>query len=93
MPRCSRPLYVAVPLDSAHPSAAKLWINYLLSREAQDLLYEMDQSDSHWCPARSARRDRPAASGRGALFRADLAFYQRNDEEVMAQTWSELSAC
>src|SRR5262245_37382438 len=39
-------LYAAVPRNAAHPNAAKLWINYILSREAQDIIYEADFADS-----------------------------------------------
>ena len=62
------PLYVAVPLDSAHPSAAKLWINYLLSREAQDLSVRDGPVRLSLAARLEDRpRDRPAASGWGAL--------------------------
>src|SRR5262249_30725325 len=34
-------IYLTVPKNAAHPNAAKLWINYVLGREVQDLLYQM----------------------------------------------------
>jgi iron(III) transport system substrate-binding protein len=40
-------LYEAIPATSAHPNAAKLWINYLLSKEAQKLMYEATFQDLH----------------------------------------------
>src|SRR5262249_2296344 len=40
-------VYLAVPKHAAHPASAKLWIDYALSREGQDLLFEMDYIDSH----------------------------------------------
>jgi iron(III) transport system substrate-binding protein len=43
-------VYTAVPKHAAHPAAAKLFINYLLSREAQDTVYEFDYIDSHLLP-------------------------------------------
>jgi iron(III) transport system substrate-binding protein len=43
-------LYMGVPKTAAHPNAAKLWINYLLSRAAQDLMFEYEMADLHLLP-------------------------------------------
>ncbi|HEV8469953.1 MAG TPA: extracellular solute-binding protein [Candidatus Limnocylindria bacterium] len=40
-------LYMGVPKNAAHPNAAKLWINYMLGREAQDAMYENGFADFH----------------------------------------------
>ncbi len=40
-------LYMGVPKNAAHPNAAKLWINYMLSREAQDAMYDYEYADYH----------------------------------------------
>jgi len=40
-------LYMGVPKNAAHPNAAKLWINYMLSRDAQDAMYESEYADYH----------------------------------------------
>jgi iron(III) transport system substrate-binding protein len=40
-------LYMGVPKNAAHPNAAKLWINYMLSREAQDAMYDHEYADYH----------------------------------------------
>lgn len=40
-------LYMGVPKNAAHPNAAKLWINYMLSREAQDAMFEFEYTDYH----------------------------------------------
>ena len=39
------PLYEAVPATAAHPNAAKLWINFMSSPEAQKMLYEVSFAD------------------------------------------------
>ena len=39
---------LGVPVNAAHPAAAKLWINYLLTRAAQDILWETYGSDLIW---------------------------------------------
>src|SRR5262245_21848312 len=51
------PVYMTVPKNAAHPAAAKLWINYLLGREAQDLLYQMDFIDSHLVEGSQTAKD------------------------------------
>jgi len=38
---------LSIPKNAAHPNAAKLWANFMLSREAQDIIYESDGMDSH----------------------------------------------
>lgn len=40
-------LYMGVPKLAPHPNAAKLWINYLLSRKAQDVMFEYELADLH----------------------------------------------
>jgi len=81
-----KPLYMAVPKNAAHPNAAKLWINYLLGREAQDLLYELDYQDSHLVPGSKTgpEIERLQASG-VKLIQADVDFYYRNDEREMSR--------
>ncbi len=37
---------LGVPVNSSHPAAAQLWINYMMSREAQDILWDIYASDS-----------------------------------------------
>ncbi len=38
-------LYAAIPKNASHPNAAKLWINQLLARDAQEALYEINAAD------------------------------------------------
>lgn len=40
-------LYLAIPANAIHPNAAKLWINYVLSPEAQRIQYDQDFADLH----------------------------------------------
>jgi iron(III) transport system substrate-binding protein len=77
------PLYAALPKHSAHPNAAKLWINYVMSREAQDLLYELDGADNHEVPGSKAAKDFERFQGTGLKFtRIDIGFYENNDERL-----------
>ena len=76
------PLYVAVPKHAAHPNAAKLWVNYLLSREAQDVLHESNFQDLHVLPGSKTRNDLTAleqANVKPTLI--TLEFLQRVDEQ------------
>lgn len=38
--------YLVIPENAAHPDAARLWVNYLLSRQAQDILWQYDLTDN-----------------------------------------------
>jgi ABC-type Fe3+ transport system substrate-binding protein len=44
------PGYLMVPRGAAHPNAARLWINYMLSREAQDRFFDLTYTDTHLVP-------------------------------------------
>jgi ABC-type Fe3+ transport system substrate-binding protein len=74
-------LYMAVPKNAAHPNAAKLWIDYMVSREGQDLLHETGFEDSHLVAGSrtGARMEQLQAAG-VKFIQADVEFYQRNDE-------------
>jgi ABC-type Fe3+ transport system substrate-binding protein len=39
-------IYVGVPVNAEHPAAARLWVNYVLSREVQDILWNLRGGDS-----------------------------------------------
>lgn len=43
-------LYMGIPKNAAHPNAARLFINYMLTREAQDITYETEFADLHVLP-------------------------------------------
>lgn len=80
-------IYMGVPKHAAHPNAAKLWINYILSREAQDCLYEADHIDSHLLPGSKTAQDIVKLEAMGVKFVVfDLERYQAHDEAE----WSEV---
>ena len=81
------PLYLAVPKRSAHPNAAKLWINYLLSPEAQAILYETNFQDAAFVPGSRTAPEIEKLQAAGVRFTTvDVAYYQRNDDKEMART-------
>lgn len=43
-------VYAAVPQTAAHPNAAQLWVDFLLSPDAQQILREEDFTDSNLIP-------------------------------------------
>jgi len=43
-------VYAAIPQTAVHPNTAKLWVNYLLSPEAQALLRKVDYADFNLLP-------------------------------------------
>src|SRR5262249_15928414 len=75
-------LYIGVPKTAPHPNAAKLWVNYLLSREAQDVLFESNFQDLHVLPGSKTRNDLAdldRANVKPTLI--TLEFLQRQDEQ------------
>ena len=84
-------LYVAVPKHSAHPNAAKLWINYLLGRAGQDMLFATASMDSHLVAGSQTVKEIDRLQAAGVKFvQLDVEFYQRNDEKELSDTLAEL---
>lgn len=42
--------WMGVPKNSAHPNAAKLWVSYMLSRTAQDVVWNANYNDLYLLP-------------------------------------------
>ncbi|HLY65265.1 MAG TPA: ABC transporter substrate-binding protein, partial [Chloroflexota bacterium] len=77
-------LYLGVPRTSAHPNAAKLWVNYLLSRPAQDILYKYDFQDSHLVDGSQTATLIDKMQSQGVKFYLDnLEFYRSHDEKEL----------
>ena len=56
-------------------------VDYLLSREGQDLVYASGYEDSHLVPGSKTAAQMEQLQATGVKFiQADVAFYQRNDE-------------
>lgn len=83
--------YISVPANAAHPAAAKLWVNYLLSPEAQKTIYSIGFLDS----AQVSGSQTAALVGKykdeGVTFiNTDLRFYDRNDLVLMKQNSAQM---
>jgi ABC-type Fe3+ transport system substrate-binding protein len=84
-------VYMAVPKNAAHPAAAKLFIDYVLSREGQDLLYAVEYMDSHLVPgSRTAHDVEKLRAGGSALEIFDVARVQSRDEAELADVLPEI---
>lgn len=83
--------YVAVPRHAVHPNAAKLWVDYLLGREAQDIIYESELADNHLVPGSKSGGGIAALEAQGVRFiDIDVAFAQRTDEKWLAEITRQL---
>jgi ABC-type Fe3+ transport system substrate-binding protein len=85
------PLYEAVPMTAAHPNAAKLWINYMSSPEAQKLLYQVGYADLDQVPGSRTAASIDALKAKGIKFLiVDTDFYRHHDSATMNQALSEV---
>jgi ABC-type Fe3+ transport system substrate-binding protein len=83
--------YMAVPRNATHPNAAKLWINYILSREAQDILFEGVFIDQHRLPGSKAAAEIEELQARGVRFtEINVDFYLRQDDKDLPRLSAEL---
>jgi ABC-type Fe3+ transport system substrate-binding protein len=84
------PLYMGVPKNAAHPQAAQLWINFILSQEGQGLLYkEVGSDDPLVAGSHTATDLQNMKAANPKAVDGDIAFWQRNNvkqtEEVKAK--------
>jgi iron(III) transport system substrate-binding protein len=83
--------YLGVPRNAAHPNAAKLWINYVMSREGQDVLYGEDFTDHYLVPGSHTAAEVETQQAKGVKFaQIDVQFVQRNDEKDLSRIRDEL---
>jgi ABC-type Fe3+ transport system substrate-binding protein len=85
--------YLGVPKNAAHPNAAKLWINYVLGRDGQDVLYELDFTDHYLIPGSKTAAEVETQQARGVKFaQIDVQFVQRNDEKELSRIRDQLQS-
>jgi ABC-type Fe3+ transport system substrate-binding protein len=84
-------LYEAVPATAAHPNAAKLWINYMSSPEAQKLLYQISFADLDSIPGSQTEKSIKALQDKGVKFLiVDTDFYRHHDQAEMNKVLGEV---
>ena len=77
-------LYHAIPANSAHPNAARLWLNFILSRPAQKELYESDSQDLHLLEGSKTGELVKAMEAKGTKFlMVDINFYKNHNAKDM----------
>ncbi len=84
-------LYMGVPKHAAHPNAARLWVNYSLSPEAQALLYEREFTDSHLIPGNKMAAEIAKLQERTPrLLIVDVDFYLTHDEAALNRVLADV---
>jgi ABC-type Fe3+ transport system substrate-binding protein len=82
---------MGIPKNAPHPNAARLWVNYVLSREAQALIYEREFSDSHLLEGSKMAAEVAKLQERSPkLLIVDVAFYQTHDEAYLNRVLNEI---
>jgi ABC-type Fe3+ transport system substrate-binding protein len=85
------PLYEAVPATSAHPNAAKLWINFMSSPEAQKLLFQVGFADLASIPGSQTAKSIDALREKGVKFLiVDTDFYRHHDQAELSKVLAEV---
>lgn len=85
------PWYLTVPKNAAHPAAAKLFANYMLSREGQDAVYQTHFSDHPLVEGSKIAPELEKARAAGLRFIVlDVAFRQRNDEKELDRITADI---
>ncbi len=84
-------LYEAVPATAAHPNAAKLWINFMSSPEAQRMLFEVSFADLHLLPDSRTDASIKELEAKGAKFLiVDTDFYRHHNQAEMNAALSDV---
>jgi ABC-type Fe3+ transport system substrate-binding protein len=82
--------YMGVPKNAAHPNAARLWINHVLSREGQEVLWETGATDLHYIAGSRTAADLEALRAAGTpLVDLNVDFVLRQGEAEVAKTREE----
>jgi ABC-type Fe3+ transport system substrate-binding protein len=76
-------LYYGVPAHSSHPNMAALWINYMMTPQAQKILWKYEATDYHKLPGSRAAEMIATAERSGLKFvEIDIDFMQRRGAEI-----------
>jgi iron(III) transport system substrate-binding protein len=83
--------YMGVPKNATHPAAAKLFINYVLGREGQEILNKTDRTDLHLIKGSRTGEtvDRLRATG-ATVSTVDVEFVLRNDDKQLDRIRTQL---
>ena len=85
------PLYIGLPKNTVHPNTAKLWVNYLMTREGQDTLYKHDFEDAQQLAGSKTAQQLESLKSSGVkLTTVDLATIQAQDPKEYGRRRTEL---
>jgi len=83
--------YMGVPSNAAHPNAAGLFIDFIVSRAGQDIMFELAHNDHYLIPGSKTAPAIQKFQAAGAVFHViDVAHYQRNDVQQMNKVRAKL---
>jgi len=85
--------YVGVPRNAAHPNTAKLFIDWLMSREGQDAIWENQAADHHLIPGSKIAPEIEKFQAQGLKFtEMNVPFLQRSNPADVERLRSEFQA-
>jgi ABC-type Fe3+ transport system substrate-binding protein len=85
--------YLGVPKNAAHPNAAKLFVDWLLSREGQDLTWEVQAADHHLVPGSKVAPKLEQLQAQGVRFtELNLQFAERANAQEQDRLRNEFQA-
>jgi ABC-type Fe3+ transport system substrate-binding protein len=75
--------YLAVPKNSTHPNAAKLFITYILSKKGQKETYDMHFADVHLFPESETRKEMQAVEKKYGIkyMSADITWQEKSNDD------------
>lgn len=78
--------YMGVPKNAAHPNAAKLFIDYLMSREGQDIMWKTSSDENYLVPGSHSAAAIQKLESEGVKFtQVDIKFVlDHNEKKVSA---------
>jgi iron(III) transport system substrate-binding protein len=77
-----RHFYLSIPKNSEHPNAAKLFTTFMLTKEAQKLLWESDFSDLYMFPESQLGQKVRALEKQGVKFFVPTLEWVANNPEI-----------
>jgi iron(III) transport system substrate-binding protein len=85
--------WIGVPRNAAHPNTAKLFIDFLMSREGQDLTWELQATDHHLIPGSHTAGPIQKLEAQGVKFtELNLQFIERADPKEQDRLREEFQA-
>ncbi len=82
---------LGIPVNSAHPNAARLFVDYLVSPEGQAVLRQVDYADSPLVPGSLTAQMIDDATEAGAEFvEGDVTFYRDQDPDEYQRIADEI---